>query len=74
MADEIDNAGSLAPMFARASAALYANDVIATRCYKAAIPYPAEWQAYDVVLRAIVKANGQGQEALPVAPARPIGI
>lgn len=42
---------------ARARTELAANDLVYTRCGKAGIPYPADWQAYDEALRTIVRTS-----------------
>lgn len=51
------------------------NDVIAIRCWKAGVPYPAEWLAYDIALRAIVHAvTGDPTLPLPTQPlSKPAG-
>lgn len=44
----------------------------AIRCFKAGVPFPANWQAYTLALREIV--NGTSTvTVLPVAPAFPAG-
>ncbi|MBI3441726.1 MAG: hypothetical protein HY052_08025 [Proteobacteria bacterium] len=55
---------------ADAHAALKASDLVAVRCLKAGVSFPAEWQAYVVQLRAVaVGAAGP----LPDQPAFPAG-
>lgn len=54
----------------KALVCLRENDIIAIRCMKAGVPYPAEWFACDVALRAIVHATS-GDSSLPL-PAQPI--
>lgn len=49
---------------------LKASDMVALRCIKAGVAYPAEWQAYDQALRGIA-ASGIG--SIPDAPAYPAG-
>ncbi|MFX5793239.1 hypothetical protein ABTD98_19420, partial [Acinetobacter baumannii] len=40
----------------QARTALDSSDLVAIRCAKAGVKYPAEWQEYDAALRAIVSA------------------
>ncbi|BEV15156.1 phage tail protein [Herbaspirillum sp. DW155] len=59
---------------AEALAALAANDLVAIRCAKANVKYPAEWQAYDGILRSIVSASsGDATAAFPERPDYPSG-
>ena len=53
-----------------AQAALLANDLVATRCIKAGVPYPPEWLAYDQALRTFI---GTGTGSLPERPGYPEG-
>lgn len=59
---------TLADRQSTARTRLTVSDMAAVRCFKAGIPYPAEWQEYDAVLRQIV--NGDDL-TLPVQPAYP---
>jgi hypothetical protein len=54
----------------QALAALDVSDTTALRCFKAGVPFPAEWQNYTTSLRAIVKS---GTGPLPARPAFPTG-
>jgi len=57
-----------------AKAALANNDIVAIRCAKAGVKYPAEWQEYDSALREIVSSQtGDAGTAFPVRPAYPSG-
>jgi hypothetical protein len=57
-----------------AQAALTEGDMVAIRCAKAGVAYPAAWLARDVKLRAIVSAtSGDPTIALPVTPPYPTG-
>lgn len=55
---------------AEAQAALNKSDLVALRCFKNGVPFPAEWATYCAALRAIV-VSGVGP--LPVQPAYPEG-
>lgn len=58
----------------RARAALEGSDIVAIRCAKAGVKYPAEWQEYDSALRAIVSSqSGDASAAFPDRPAYPSG-
>lgn len=46
------------------------SDMVALRCWKAGISFPAEWQTYVLVLRAIIST---GTGAIPATPAYPAG-
>lgn len=50
--------------------ALEVSDTTALRCFKAGVPFPAEWQNYTSALRGIVKS---GTGPLPDHPAYPAG-
>lgn len=52
-----------------AQAALDASDMTAIRCFKAGVPFPAEWFAYTQTLRNIVKSNNGSLPARPAFPA-----
>jgi hypothetical protein len=59
---------------AEAKAAFAESDLVATRCFKAGVPYPTEWQAYDNSLRGIVRATaGDPTEPFPARPEYPAG-
>ena len=52
---------------------LNANDKVATRCLKAGVPYPANWLAFDVALRAIANGTDTTSTTLPATPSYPAG-
>lgn len=54
----------------QAAALIASNDIVAIRCVKANVPYPAEWFSCDVALRAILHATS-GDHTIPL-PAQPI--
>jgi hypothetical protein len=54
-----------------ARAALTASDMVALRCMKAGVVYPAAWLSYVRTLRAIVAGTQTGP--LPAQPAYPSG-
>lgn len=56
-----------------AAGELKRNDAVLLRCLKAGVAYPAEWQAYDAALRAIVRAESGDADAKPQRPAYPAG-
>lgn len=56
-----------------AQAALDASDMVAIRCFKAGVAFPAAWQTYVTELRAIVNGTDTTSTVLPVAPAYPAG-
>jgi hypothetical protein len=59
---------------AQAQAALDRSDMTSTRCFKAGVPFPADWQTYCVALRAIVGGTaGPMPTTLPAQPAYPAG-
>lgn len=58
---------------ADAAVALKASDLVAIRCLKAGVPFPAPWQAYVGELRTIVRASSGEMAPLPVPPAYPAG-
>lgn len=63
-----------AAMQLKAKAALDGSDIVAIRCAKAGVKYPAEWQEYDSALRAIVSSqSGDTGTAFPVRPDYPSG-
>ena len=53
-----------------AKRALDASDMVALRCLKAGVSFPAEWQAYCATLRTIV---GGSSDDIPTAPDYPAG-
>ena len=57
----------------QAQALLVKSDAVAIRCAKKGIAYPADWQAYDNDLRAIVFASTGTPATLPIQPAYPAG-
>ena len=62
--------GATRALVDQARAALTISDKVATRCLKAGVTYPSEWQSYDAALRDIVNtASG----SLPSQPAYPAG-
>jgi hypothetical protein len=48
-------------------------DLVAFRCFKAGVPYPAEWQSYTLALRSIVNGTDTTSTSLPSKPAYPAG-
>ena len=52
----------------QARKALTDSDAVALRCFKASLPFPAEWHAYANALRQIIQT---GTGTLPVRPAYP---
>jgi hypothetical protein len=54
----------------QAQAALDASDLTASRCFKAGVVFPSEWQTYVTALRAIVST---GTGTIPTQPAYPAG-
>ena len=50
--------------------AILKSDLVALRCFKAGVPYPADWKAHDGKLRGLIN-GGTGQ--LPELPAYPAG-
>ena len=68
--DEIPEMPVIVDYKAEAQAALDKSDLVALRCFKNGVPFPAEWATYCAALRAIV-VSGVGP--LPVQPAYPQG-
>lgn len=64
--------GSQKVLQASAIAALAVSDLVAIRCFKAGVAWPAAWQTYVVALRAIV-ANPASASSLPTLPSYPAG-
>jgi len=59
---------------AQAQAALDASDMVALRCFKAGVAFPAEWLTYVNAMRAVVRApTGDPTQPLPTRPAYPAG-
>lgn len=57
-----------------ARAALDQTDMVALRCWKAGVTFPADWQTYTQALRAVVgAATGDPTKPLPTAPSFPAG-
>lgn len=56
-----------------AQARLDKNDKVATRCTKAGVPYPSDWLAFDVALRAIANGTDTISTHLPATPSYPAG-
>jgi hypothetical protein len=56
-----------------AQVALDATDLVAFRCFKAGVAYPAEWQQYTTDLRSISNGTDTTSTSLPVKPAYPAG-
>ena len=55
---------------AQAYQALNTSDMVALRCIKANVAFPADWQTYVADLRAVVSG---ASSVLPVQPAYPVG-
>lgn len=53
--------------------ALDKTDLVAIRCVKAGVAFPAEWKSYVSALRAIVSGADTTSVSLPVMPAYPAG-
>ena len=49
------------------------SDIVATRCFKAGVSFPAEWQTYVAELRVIISASTGTPATLPINPAYPVG-
>lgn len=60
-------------LVANAKLALVKSDAVGLRCWKASVPFPPEWLAYDVALRAIVNGTNIFATVLPAQPAYPAG-
>jgi hypothetical protein len=60
-------------MHVAAQAALERSDIVAIRCVKAGIDFPAEWLAYVVELRAIIADPDGAETPLPTQPSYPAG-
>ena len=58
---------------ADALAALPETDMVANRCYKAGMAFPADWQAYTTALRNIANGTDTTSTSLPTKPAHPAG-
>ena len=58
----------------QAHSALDKSDMVALRCFKAAVVFPVAWATYVTALRAIVgAASGDPMKPLPTAPTYPAG-
>jgi len=54
--------------------ALIITDKVAFRCFKAGVTFPADWQDYVAILRAIIRSDEVGEPPeTPSQPAYPIG-
>ena len=50
------------------------SDLVAIRCLKAGIAFPADWQSYVSELRGIIDSNsGDATISLPIKPTYPMG-
>lgn len=47
---------------------------VALKCFMAGIPFPPEWQAHHLALRAIIDGTNANPTAIPTQPAMPSGI
>ena len=65
------NAASIAAsqLKSQALALLVMSDMVATRCFKAGVSFPSEWQSFVTSLRAIVST---GTGTIPATPALPV--
>jgi hypothetical protein len=57
----------------QAQAELVGTDLVASRCFKAGVAFPAAWQTYTQALRAIVNGADTTSTNLPTKPAYPAG-
>ena len=62
-----------AELIASAKSSLAATDLVALRCWKSSVAYPADWLNYTNELRAIVNSTDTTSTALPTQPAYPAG-
>ncbi len=60
-------------LVSRAQAALSNTDVVAGRCFKAGVAFPASWQSYTQALRAIANGTDTTSTSLPAQPGYPAG-
>lgn len=67
---EAKSAQERSDLISKAQIALDKSDLTAIRCFKAAVPFPSEWQSYVTYLRAI---SSSGTGSLPDQPPYPIG-
>ncbi len=58
---------------AQAQLALDKTDVVAGRCFKAGVAFPAAWQTYTQALRAIANGTDAASTSLPAQPPYPSG-
>jgi len=63
----------LAELKTSARSALAVTDSVAVRCWKANVPYPADWQTYTAALRAVANGSDTTSTTLPTTPAYPAG-
>jgi len=61
------------PLQAQAITALDVTDMVAARCFKASVAYPADWQSYTVALRNIANGTDKTSTQLPTQPVYPAG-
>lgn len=61
------------PLKIQAMAALPETDMVAFRCFKAGIPFPADWQTYTSGLRNLANGTDTTSTTLPSKPAYPAG-
>lgn len=57
----------------QASLSLEHTDLVASRCFKSGVTFPANWQSYTLALRNIVNGTDTTSTALPAQPAYPAG-
>ena len=58
----------------KAQVELDVSDMVALRCFKAGVAFPAEWLTHVSAMRAVVRApTGDPTQALPTRPAYPAG-
>lgn len=62
--------GCINALKSQAQKSLNKSDLVATRCFKAGVPFPSEWQTYVTSLRSIASS---GTGSLPDQPPYPIG-
>lgn len=67
---EAQSAQEKSDLISKAQAALDKSDLTATRCFKAGVPFPLEWQTYVAYLRTIASS---GTGSLPDQPPYPTG-
>lgn len=67
---ESQSAQERSDLISKAQVALDKSDLTATRCFKAGVSFPSEWQTYVTSLRSIASS---GTGSLPDQPPYPIG-